>query len=296
MKVLIAGGSGFLGSALSKSLQANGHQVTTLTRGFSQRAYHVHWDGKTTEGWGPLLNEMDVVVNLSGYGLEHWPWTKRQKQRFLDSRILPGRALVFAIQDASHRPRVFLQASGINYYGLRGEGIADESTPPADDFLSQLTVSWENATKPLEELGIRRIVIRSAVVLAKQGGLFPLMALPVRLFFGGKFGDGSQAMNWIHLEDHVNAMRFLIEKENASGPYNLISPEFTSNADFMREIAHVLHRPYWFHIPAALLRMTMGEMSILLSEGRFTRPQRLIDLGFRFRFGKLGEAMRNLLS
>lgn len=296
MKVLIAGGTGFLGTALTKSLTGDHHQVLILTRHAPKHPNQFQWDGKTTTGWGHLVSEVDAVVHLTGFGLEHWPWTKRQKQKFIDSRVIPGRALVSAMQNAARRPRIFLQASGINRYGLRGEDIADESTPPAGDFLAQLTVKWEDVTKPIEELGVRRVIIRNAVVLARRGGLFPLMALPTRLFFGGKFGDGTQATPWIHLADHTNAMRFLLKNENARGPYNLISPEPTSNAEFMRVIAKVLHRPYWFHVPAFLLKLLLGEMSILLTEGRFSQPKRLIELGFPFRFGNLQDAMEDLLS
>ena len=131
MKVLIAGGSGFLGTALRTSLAEDNHTVFILTRRAAKHPGEIHWDGKTTNGWGHVISEMDAVVNLTGFGLEHWPWTKHQKQKFLDSRVLPGLALVSAIQSAARRPRVFLQTSGINRYGLRGDGIADESTPPA---------------------------------------------------------------------------------------------------------------------------------------------------------------------
>jgi uncharacterized protein len=295
MKVLIAGGLGFLGTALKKYLIKANHNVFILTRRASKDANHIQWDGKTTDGWGHLVKEMDAVVNLTGFGLEHWPWTKRQKQRFVDSRVIPGLALVSAIQNASHRPRVFLQTSGINRYGLRGEGIADESTPPAGDFQGQLTVKWEDATKPVEELGVRRVVARNAVVLARSDGMFPLMVLAPRLFLGGKFGNGKQAMPWIHIEDQTSAMRFLIENENARGPFNLISPQLTSSAEFMQSVCKTLHRPYWFHVPKFLLSMMLGEMSILLTEGRYSQPKRLIELGFQFQFGKLENAMENLL-
>jgi len=295
MKVLIAGGAGFLGTALTKSLINDHHEVLVLTRHTPKRPNQFQWDGATTSGWGHLIHEVDAVLNLTGFGLEHWPWTKRQKQKFIDSRVVPGRALVSAIQNASRRPKVFLQISGINHYGLRGESVADESTPPANDFLAQLTVQWEEATQPVEELGVRRIVTRTAVVLARRGGLLPLMALPGRLFFGGRFGFGEQATPWIHLADQVRANRFLLESENAHGPYNLISPELTSNAEFMHMIAKVLQRPYWFHLPASLLRIPLGEMSVLLTEGRFAQPKRLIELGFEFRFGKLEHAMEDLL-
>jgi uncharacterized protein (TIGR01777 family) len=295
MRVLIAGGAGFLGTAITKSLVGDHHEVLILTRQTPTRPHQFQWDGITSNGWGHLVNEVDAVLNLTGVGLEHWPWTKRQKQKFVDSRVIPGRALVSAIQNASRRPKVFLQISGINHYGLRGESVADESTPPANDFLAQLTVQWEAATQPVEKLGVRRIVTRTAVVLASRGGLFPLMALPVRLFFGGRFGSGGQAAPWIHLADQVDAIRFLLEREDAHGPYNLISPELTSNAVFMRTVAKVLHRPYWFHLPAFLLRIPLGEMSVLLTEGRFAQPKRLIELGFQFRFGNLEHAMEDLL-
>jgi uncharacterized protein (TIGR01777 family) len=179
---------------------------------------------------------------------------------------------------------------------LRGEGRADESTPPAADFLAQLTVKWEEATKSVEELGVRRVIARNAVVLARNGGLFPLMALAPRFFFGGKFGDGKQAMPWIHIVDQTKAMRFLLENENAQGPFNLISPEPGSNAEFMRAVARALRRPYWFHVPGFLLRLVLGEMSILLTEGRYSQPKRLIELGFRFQFGELEDAMEDLLA
>lgn len=296
MNVLIAGGSGFLGTALTKSLERDNHKAFILTRRRSGNPNHIQWDGKTTEGWAHIVNEMDAVINLTGYGLEHWPWTKSQKRKFLDSRVLPGLVLASAIQNASRPPRVFLQTSGVNRYGLRGEGLADESTPPADDFLAQITVPWEDATQPVEELGVRRVIVRNAVVLAKRGGLFPLMALPARLFFGGRFGDGIQAMPWIHLVDQIGAIRFLLENEAARGPFNLIAPTPTSNADFMRAIAKQLRRPYWFHIPSFLLRIPLGEMSILLTEGRYSQPRRLLELGYKFQYPKIEDALMDILN
>lgn len=294
MKILIAGGTGFLGTALGNLLTQEHHEVWVLTRQKSDNGSQIHWDGKTTQGWGPFVEEVDAVVNLTGFGLEHWPWTKAQKQKFVDSRVIPGRALVAAIQEASRRPTVFLQISGINYYGLGGEGIADEFTPAADDFPAQLTVKAEAATQAVEDLGVRRVIARSAVVLARRGGLFPLMALPVRLFFGGKLGDGSQAMSWIHLADAVRAMNYLLENDQARGPYNLIAPSPTSNAEFMREVARALHRPYWFHVPGFLLRLVLGEMSVLVTEGRYSRPRRLLEQGFDFRFPKIEEALADV--
>jgi uncharacterized protein (TIGR01777 family) len=293
--VLIAGGTGFLGTALTNSLSAAGHELWILTRRSPKRPNQVQWDGKTATGWGHLINEMDAVVHLTGWGLEHWPWTKRQKEKFINSRVVPGRALVSAIQKASRRPPVFVQTSGINYYGLRGEGIADESTMPAGDYLARLTVQWEDATKSTEELGVRRVITRNAVVLDGRRGLFPLMALPMKLLFGGRFGSGEQMTPWIHLTDYARAVLFLMEEKSAFGPYNLIAPNPVTNAEFMHTIAQVLHRPYWFHVSSFLLQLVLGEMSLLLTEGRASGPKRLIELGFAFRFGNLREAMEDVL-
>jgi uncharacterized protein (TIGR01777 family) len=294
MKVLIAGGSGFMGSAFTKLLRSAGYTVSILTRKKPNNQDEIHWDGKTIDVWSDCIAEMDAVINLTGYGLEHWPWTKSQKQRFVDSRVIPGAALVTAIRKSQHRPAVLLQISGINYYGTHGDSIADERTPPADDFLAQLTVKWEAATQPVEEMGVRRVVARSAVVLDSRGGLFPLMALPVRLFIGGPLGGGEQAVPWIHLADQIEALRFLIEDADANGVYNLISPSQTSNKEFMRGIAKILHRPYWFPTPATLLKIVLGEMSSLVVEGRYSQPKRLLESGFHFQYSTIDSALLDL--
>ncbi len=294
MNVLIAGGSGFIGTALSSSLEHDGHKVFILTRKSPKNPNQIHWDGRSTQGWGDRVNEMDVVVNLTGHGLDHWPWTKKQKQKFADSRVFPGLALASAIKEAARRPSVFVQISGINRYGLRNEGIADESTPAADDFPAQLTVTWEDATKSIDELGVRRVITRSAPIIARRGGLFPLMVLPTKLFFGGNFGDGKQATPWIHIEDQINGMKFLIENESARGAFNFTAPTPTSNAEFMRIIARELHRPYWFHLPTFLLRIPLGEMSVMITEGSYSRPKRLLELGYKFQYPTLQDAVKDI--
>ncbi|MEW6092685.1 MAG: TIGR01777 family oxidoreductase [Chloroflexota bacterium] len=296
MKILITGGSGLIGKALTRSLLADGHSVWVLTRrdpapaSAMQGLTLVHWDGRTTSGWGHLVSGMEAVINLAGEPLARWPWTKSQKKRFWDSRVHAGEAVTEAIRLASPRPKVLIQASGINHYGLRG-APADESTPPGNDFLARLSVAWEDATKEVESLGVRRCVIRTAVVLARGGGLFPLMALPVRIFLGGPLGSGQQTVPWIHLEDEIGAIRFLLENEKASGPYNLIAPEAVTSAGFNRLLAKALRRPYWFPTPAFLLKIVLGEMSVLVLEGRAASPKRLLEAGYQFRLGKLEEAL-----
>jgi len=295
MKILISGGTGFLGRNLARSFIRDGHAVYILTRGdhVPAGAQAVQWDAKTTSGWGGLVNEIDVVIHLAGKPLSSWPWTSSMKRTFLDSRILSGLALVQAIEQATHRPGIFIQQSGINHYGLRGEE-ATESTPPAGDFLAELTVKWENSTQSLEKLGVRRIVIRSAVVLGRQEGLMPLMAVPVQLFVGGPAGSGQQIMPWIHIKDWVAAVRYLIESKNARGAYNLIAPVSTSNAEFNRTLAQILHRPYWLPVPVFVMRNILGEMNVLILEGRSAQPKRLLESGYRFQFSAARDAFLDL--
>ncbi|KXK13566.1 MAG: NAD-dependent epimerase/dehydratase family protein [Chloroflexi bacterium OLB14] len=297
MNILIAGGSGFLGSALTKSFLADGHKVFILTRTAKKikNVESILWDGKTLNTWVERINEMDVVIHLTGKSLATFPWTRATKQSFLDSRLNTGLLLASAIQASGNRPSVFVQASGINYYGLSGS-LADESTPPADDFLAQLAVKWEDATKSLDDLGVRRIVVRSAVVLDKKGSLLDLMALPIKLFFGGKLGSGQQAFPWIHIKDWVGAVRFLIAHEKARGAYNLIAPAQISNIEFNQTLAKVLKRPFWFHVPQFLIRNILGEMSVLILDGRFAQPKRLIESGYQFQFPNLKEALDDLMN
>ncbi len=238
---------------------------------------------------------MDAVVNVAGYSLAHWPWTRGRKLRFIDSRVDPTRALADAVVRSRSRPSVFLQTSGVNYYGLQSESIADEATPPAEDFLAQLTVAWEAASEEVEAAGgVRRIIMRNAVVLDANRGLLPVMTLPTRLFLGGRLGAGSQALCWIHIVDYLEAALFLIENPLARGAYNVVSPEPTSSVQFTRALAATLRRPDWLPAPAALLRLVLGEMSVLVSAGRYCRPRRLEEAGFRFHFREIESALGNL--
>ena len=295
MNIMIAGGSGLLGTALTQSLLEDGHKVFILSRGNSTQSnvQIVKWDGRTTEGWGRLVNEMDVVINLTGRSTADWPWTAAKKKSFEDSRILPGLVLAQAIREATHRPSLFVQVSGISYYGLHGN-LADEATPPGDDFLAQLAVRWEDATKSVEELGVRRIILRTPPVLIRENIILILIALPVRLFVGGTLGSGKQPFPWIHFKDWVGAVRHLMVNENTRGAYNLLAPVQTTLSEFTRQLAKILHRPYWFPIPAFLMRNVLGEMSVLILEGRFSQPKRLIESGYQFQFSGPREALIDL--
>lgn len=300
MNILITGGTGLIGRALTKSFQADGHQVWILSRDPARHATTLQentrilgWNGRSPEGWGEVVNEMDVIINLAGVTTASFPWNKSRKQSFWDSRVWAGQAVANAIRAARKKPALLIQASGINYYGFHGPA-ATESTPPGDDFLAKLSVAWEDSTKVVEEMGVRRAVVRTAVVLARDNIIMKLMQLPAFLYFGGRLGNGRQILPWIHMEDQVGAIRYIIDHEQMSGVYNFIAPDTTSNAEFLKALAETLKRPYWFHIPAFLMRLAFGEMSVTILEGRSAKPQRLQDAGYLFKYPEIRGALKAL--
>lgn len=288
MNILITGGSGFIGTALTCSLLADGHDVCVLTRkaqprGLPQGARAVQWDGQSSAGWLEIFAGMDAVVNLAGENVGKFPWSVAQKKRILDSRVRAGRAVTEAYQKSSQKPPVLVQASGIGYYGPLGAERIAESAPAGSDFMAGVAREWEDSTAAVEQIpGVRRVVIRTSLVLDGAEGVLPLMALPVRLFAGGPLGSGRQGVSWIHIDDEVSAIRFLIAHEEAAGVFNLSAPEPLSNAEFIRALAKALRRPYWLPAPAFALKLALGDMSTLLLDGQFAMPERLLGLGFRF--------------
>lgn len=299
MNVLVAGGTGFIGSALTRSLLADGHAVWVLTRNpararLAEGAQAVGWDGRTVGAWLDVFSQMDAVVNLAGENVGQWPWTAQRKQRILNSRVEAGAALADAFQQASRRPTVLVQASGVGYYGPCGNELVDETSPAGSDFFASVASEWEASTRVVDSLGVRRVIIRTSLVLDSKAGILPLMALPVRLFVGGRLGNGKQGVSWIHLEDHVRAMRFLLENRNAVGAFNLSAPNPLSNAAFIAALAKALGRPYWLPAPAFALRLALGEMSTLLLDGQFVLPRKLVNLGFVFKYQTVDEALQAL--
>lgn len=300
MRILIAGGTGLIGKALIRRLHSNGFSIVVLSRSpgkFTefQDVEVIHWDGRTTNGWGGLVKETDAVINLAGENIGRFPWTEKRKQEFRESRVAAGHALVAAIKESARPPRVFIQASAVGYYGPRGAELVDESFDPGTDFSARLCMDWENSTKSIEDMGIRRVIIRTGIVLARKGGIFPQMALPVKLYFGGRMGDGRQGIPWIHMEDEVGAIQFLLENGSARGVYNLSGPAPLSNAEFTKNIASVLKRPYWFHLPKTAVRLLLGEISSLLLNGQFQVPKKILNLGYKFKYQTIEPALLDLI-
>ncbi len=299
MNILISGGTGFIGSALTRSLLADGHGIWVLTRNparahLPKGVQPVRWDGLTSQGWIGIFSQMDAVVNLAGESVGKWPWTQQRKNLIRDSRVDAGRAIADAFQKADKKPAVLIQSSGVGYYGPCGKEAVAEDSPAGNDFMATVALNWEASSRIVDSLGVRRVIIRTALVLDARQGVLPLMALPVRFGAGGPLGSGAQGVSWIHIDDEVRAIRYLLENDKARGAFNLSAPNPLSNADFIRALAQALTRPYWIPAPAFLLKMALGEMGTLLLDGQFAIPQRLVNLGFVFRFETVQEAFHDL--
>jgi len=310
MRVIITGGTGLIGRALTESLAADGHEVIILSRApgkaaaLPQGARVERWDGRTAEGWGTLADGADAVVNLAGesiggenmFALIAKRWTPERLRLIRDSRLNAGMAVQQAITAARQKPRVLIQASAVGYYGLHGDTEITEETPPGADLLSRICLDWEAATADVEEMGVRRAVIRTAgVVMSLQGGAFPFMALPFKLFVGGPLGSGRQWFSWIHIADEVRAIRFLMDHPEASGAFNVCAPHPLTNAEFSRVLGRVMHRPSFFPTPAFAMRLMLGEKSTLVLEGQRQIPKRLQQMGFDFRFPDAEATLRDLI-
>lgn len=300
MHVLIIGGTGLIGRALTEHLLQEGFKVTVLSRkkgalqdkgNFSVKL----WDGKTGESFYRYLSGVDAVLNLSGANIGAGRWTQKRKKLIVESRLNTGKALVEAFKLSPEIPRVLIQASAVGYYGSRGDEILTEESYPGRGFLSELAQEWEESTEEIESLGVRRAVIRTGLVLSADSSAFQKMIFPVRLGFAGPVGSGRQWVSWIHIEDEVRAIRFLVSEETAAGPYNLCAPEPVTNSEFMKTAARTLRKPYWFSVPSILLKAVFGEMSSVLLDSQRAVPKRLLEAGFRFKYERLADALDNLL-
>lgn len=305
MRVIITGGSGLIGRALTSSLTNDGHEVIILSRspgrvsGLPDKARAVGWDAKTADGWEDVADGAEAIVNLAGASLAgegFFPsrWTPERKQRIRQSRLGAGRAVVDAVDRAANKPGVVIQASAIDYYGTSEDEKFTEDHDAGDGFLPNLCVEWEASTAPVETHGVRRAVIRTGLVLSSRDGALPRVILPYKLFAGGRFGSGRQWWSWIHLEDEARAIRFLIENSQADGPYNLTAPNPLTNDEFGRTLARTMGRPHWFPVPGFLMRALFGEVSEVVLEGQRVLPEKLQSQGFSFSFPHLEGALQDV--
>jgi uncharacterized protein (TIGR01777 family) len=303
VRIVVAGGSGFLGHALTDALTREGHALTILSRGPSSTPLsrpvpqRTTWTPNGEVGtWAESLEGADAVVNLAGESIAEGRWTSAKKARVLESRVLATRSLARAMTHVSNKPRVFVSGSAVGYYGPRGDEIVTEEHRRGSDFLAQVCAAWEEEAAAADSMTTRVACIRTGLVLGAHGGALPRMQLPFRFGAGGRVGSGRQYWPWIHLDDWVALVRFIIETPVATGPINLTAPSPVTNAEFTKALGRAMRRPAFVPAPAFALRLALGEMAdALLLSGQRAVPAVAERLGFRFAHRDIDEALQSLV-
>lgn len=306
MRVIITGGTGLIGTALAQRLAAANYDIIILSRnpdkatGLPAGVRAVKWDGRTAQGWGHLADGAKAIINLAGAsiageGFLPSRWTEKRKKLIVDSRVQAGQAVVEAVGAAATKPQVVIQASAVGYYGSRGDELLTEASTPGHDFLAGVCQAWEKSVQPVKEQGVRLVTTRTGVVFSTRGGAFPLLLLPHKLFVGGPMSNGKQYLPWIHLEDELRAIQFLLENEQSEGVYNLCAPEPATNRTMSKTIGKAIRRPSLIPVPAFALRLLLGETASLVLDSQRQIPQRLQASGFTFSHPDLLAAIRHLV-
>jgi uncharacterized protein (TIGR01777 family) len=299
MKIVITGGTGMIGSVLVDRLSRQNHFLVLLSRKpprerTSAAKSWLEWQPGTHGGWETAVDGADGIINLAGEPIAEKRWSDAQKSRLRDSRIDSTRSLVWAIERAKRKPKFLINSSAVGYYGDGGDAMISESSKPGDDFLARLCVEWEEEAKKAEALGVRVVVLRTGIVLAKGKGALKKMVPPFKMFAGGPLGSGRQYMPWIHLDDEVGLIEFIMGNENARGPFNGTAPNPVTMAEFGRALGNVLNRPSWARVPASVLAVLLGEMADMLLAGQRATPDAALKLGYQFKYTKLEQALESL--
>jgi uncharacterized protein (TIGR01777 family) len=306
MRVIIAGGSGFLGRRLTTAWLEDGHEVTVLTRS-PDRAVKVVPTTATVQQWNPpvvddrltsALSGADAVVNLAGVAIGGRPWTPGRKRAILQSRLDATGAIVRAIGrlPAANRPRVLVNASGIDVYGDRPEGEVTEESPPGDSFLATVVGAWEEAARAATAHGVRVVNARTALIVAPEALAWRLVLLPFRLFVGGPLGSGRQRFTWIHVDDAVGLYQLAVRDASIVGPINMVAPEVPTQRELGKAIGRAMRRPAVFPAPAFLLRLVLWGQADIILHGRVALPAKALAAGYRFRHPTVESALADVLA
>lgn len=302
MKIVITGGTGFIGRALCETLVEGGHRVTVLTRQRGQINHRpefpvqaVEWNAQDSGPWERALEGTDAIINLAGAPIAEARWTNARKQLITDSRVLTTRALVKALSRWSSKPVTFISASGIGYYGTSDDRCLDEGDARGDGFLADLCLAWEAEALRAAECGARVVLLRTGMVLEQDGGALAKMMLPFRLFAGGPIMPGTQWVSWIHRRDHIGLIGWALANNRIVGPLNAVAPEPVTMKAFCEVLGRVLHRPSWLPVPRFVLNILLGELGTLMTTGQRVIPAKALAGGYRFQYQTLEPALRAML-
>ena len=303
MKIVIAGGTGFIGRPLCATLIQGGHRITVLTRHIGEVRHRpelpiqaVEWNARDSGPWEQVLEGADAVINLAGASIADARWTEVRKQLITDSRVLTTRLLVRALSRWSSKPATFISASGIGYYGACDDRVLDEGAARGEGFLADLCLAWESEALRAAEFGARVVTLRTGMVLEQDGGALPKMLLPFRLFAGGPIMPGSQWVSWIHRRDHIGLIQWALSTPTVSGPINAVAPEPVTMKMFCEVLGRVLHRPSWLPVPRFALNALLGELGTLMTTGQRVIPAKAMAGGYRFQYPTLEPALQAILT
>lgn len=297
MKVLITGASGLVGTALQLSFAEEGYEMLLASRSEPKAANEVQWTVEGGFAEPERLEGIDAIVHLAGESVSGLRWTDEKKKAIRDSRVMGTRSIVEALSKLNVRPKVLVSASAIGFYGERGDEVMNESSTAGHGFLAEVAKEWEGEARRAEDAGIRTVLLRTGIVLSKDGGALGTMLTPFKMGVGGVIGSGKQWMSWISLDDHVAAINFVIENDNIRGAVNAASPGPVTNEEFTKTMGEVLYRPTFIPLPEFAVSMLMGEMgdALLLTSTKVI-PKRLEDAGFEFKYPDLKGALEHALS
>lgn len=299
MKIVLAGGTGFIGKALRKTLLAAGHEAIVLTRraGDGGRGLETfaEWDARTPGDWAAHLDGADAVINLAGENIAGARWTPDRKQKLVSSRVDATKAIVSGIARTKQKPAVLINASAVGYYGDAGDRELTEESQGGKGFLAATCAQWESEARKAEPLGVRVVMIRLGPVLGEQGGMLSKMIPPFRFFAGAPLGAGDQWIPWVHIDDVIAAILFLISNKNISGPVNITSGTPVTMKEFCRTLAHALRRPCWPSVPSFFIRGMLGEMAVIVLSSQKVTPGKLFKAGYPFRYADFSKTLTAIL-
>jgi uncharacterized protein (TIGR01777 family) len=301
-KIIITGATGFIGKKLSKALIERGEQLTIFTQSLEKgkteipNAYdYVRWDYNNPGEWEKHLNGKDAVIHLAGANLFGRRWNKEYKKTIMESREIGTRNIVEAISKAEKKPPVFICSSAVGYYGDSGNSTLTEDSPNGNDFLASVCMRWESSAAEVEKLGVRRVSIRTGLILSIEEGALKKMLLPFKLFIGGSLGDGKQWFPWIHVDDIIGIYLYALDNVNLKGSVNAAAPNPVRMKEFARTLGKTLHKPSFFSVPEFVLRVVLGEFAYAVTASLKVTPQKLKDMNYKFKFERLEDALKDLL-